>query len=126
MTSGRDRYLAERVRTASPEQLIKMLLDRAVAELQVAQSELAAGQRLAASPHLGRAQDIIGELRCSLDLTAGQIATNLDELYGFAYMRLVEASLDGEPSHVDDVVMLLEPVRDAWAQACCGVEPTPG
>ena len=36
MTPGRDRYIAERVATASPEQLIKMLFDRAVAELHLA------------------------------------------------------------------------------------------
>ena len=122
MTSGRDRYLADRVQTANPEQLIKMLLDRAVAELEQAQGELDVGERLAASPHIQRAQDIIGELRCSLDLAAGPIAANLDGLYGFAYNELVEASLDGKPRHVNDVVAILEPVRDAWNQACCGVE----
>ncbi len=126
MTSGRDRYLAERVRTATPEQLIKMLLDRAVAELELARVELEAGRRPAANPHLGRAQGIVGELRCCLDLRVGQLAANLDELYGYAYGRLVEAGLDGEPSHVHDVVSVLEPVRDAWSQACCGLQPSAG
>ena len=74
MTTGRDRYLAERVSTASPEQLIMMLLDRAVAELQLAQQDLTNGDRLAAAPHLRRAQDIVGELRCSLDLTVGSLS----------------------------------------------------
>lgn len=121
MTSGRDRYLADRVQTASPEQLIKMMLDRAVAELEQAKGELDVGERLAASPHMQRAQDIIAELRCSLDLGAGPIATNLDDLYGYAYNELLEASLDGKSRHVNDVVAVLEPVRDAWNQACCGV-----
>lgn len=125
-TTGRDRYLAERVETASPEQLIKMLLDRAVAELQLAQADLRTGNRPAAAPHLRRAQDIIGELRCCLDVSVGAIATNLDELYGFAFSQLIEAGLDGEPSRVNDVVALLEPVRDAWNQACCGLQPTTG
>ena len=124
MTDGRDRYLAERVLTASPEQLIKMLFDRAMAELDMAQSDLATDDRVAAGPHLRRAQDIIGELRCCLDLSVGQLATNLDELYGFAYNQLIEASLDGDARHVIDVVRILEPVRDAWNQACCGLQPT--
>jgi len=123
MTTGRDRYLAERVETASPEQLIKMLLDRAVAELEQARTELQASNRIAASPHLRRAQDIVGELRCCLDLSVGPIASNLDELYGFAFTELVEAGLDGNPDHVSDVVSVLEPVRDAWNQACCGLQP---
>ena len=108
MTPGRDRYIAERVATASPEQLVKMLFDRAVAELQLAQEDLQAGNRPAASPRLRKAQDIVAELRCCLDLGVGQIATNLDELYGFAYTQLVEASLDGEVSHVSDVIAILE------------------
>ena len=124
MTPGRDRYIAERVATASPEQLIKMLFDRAVAELQLAQEDLQAGNRPAASPRLRKAQDIVAELRCCLDLSVGQMAANLDELYGFAYTQLVEASLDGEVSHVSDVIAILEPVRDAWNQACCGLQPT--
>lgn len=124
MTSGRDRYLAERVETASPQQLIKMLLDRAVAELELAQADLQAGNRPAATPHLRRAQDIVGELRCSLDLDVGPLATNLDQLYGFAFSQLVEASLDGKAGRVTDVVSLLEPVRDAWNQACCGLQPS--
>ena len=119
MTTGRDRYLADRIETASPEQLIKMLLDRAVAELEQARTELQASNRLGASPHLRRAQAIVGELRCCLDLSVGPIATNLDELYGFAFTELV----DGNPDRVGDVVSVLEPVRDAWNQACCGLQP---
>ena len=123
MTSGRDRYLAERVTTARPEQLIKMLLDRAIAELQLAEEVLTTGDRIGASPHLRRAQDIVGELRCSLDLEVGDIAVQLDRLYGFAYGELIEAGLDGRADHVTGVVSVLEPVRDAWNQACCGLEP---
>ncbi len=123
MTSGRDRYLSDKVQTARPEQLIKMLFDRAMVELELAGDALRSGDRLAASPHTRRAQDIIGELRCSLDLSAGSLASNLDALYGFAYTQLLEVSLDGSPRHVDDVAAMLEPIRSAWDQACCGLQP---
>ncbi len=123
MTPGRNRYLADRVQTASPEQLIKMLFDRALAELEMADGELGAGNRPAASPHLRRAQDIVGELRCCLDLSVGELAINLDQLYGFAYGELVEASIDGAPRHIQNVTRILEPIRDAWNQACCGLQP---
>ena len=121
MTIGRDWYLAERVATASPEQLIMMLFDRAVAELHLAHQALTEGDRLAASPRLRKAQDIVGELRCSLDLDVGEIALHLDELYRFAYRELVEAGLDGEATRVADVVAILEPVRSGWSEACCNV-----
>ncbi len=119
MNDGRDRYLADRVMTASPEQLIKMLLDRVVVELGMAQEQLHAGHRRDAAPHLAKAQAIVGELRCCLDLSVGPIARNLDELYGFAFSRIVEATLDGRAGHVNDVITVLAPVQDAWSQACC-------
>jgi flagellar protein FliS len=101
-----------------------MLLDRAVGELAAAEGELQVGNRLEAAPHLRRAQDIVNELRTSLDLSVGQIATNLDDLYGYAYRELVEASLDGKVQRVIDVAGILEPVREAWTQACCGLVPS--
>lgn len=123
MTSGRDRYLNDKIQTARPEQLVKMLFDRAMAELSLAATALRSGDRPGASPHIRLAQDIVGELRCSLDLNVGPIATNLDALYGFAYTQLLEASLDGAPNHLDDVAALLDPLRSAWDEACCGLQP---
>ncbi len=123
MTLGRDRYLAERVSTASPEQLIKMLFDRMVGELQLAQEGLSTCNRRAAGPHLRKAQAIIAELRCSLDLSVGDVATNLDRLYDYAFTELLEANLDGEVDHVSDVIDVLSPIRDAWSEACCGLQP---
>lgn len=120
MTDVRDRYLADRVMTATPEQLIKLLLDRAVVELAQAQETLTSGDRLAASPHLRRAQDIVAELRCCLDFDAGPIATQLDSLYDHVWSELVEAALDGDQRHVHNAASVLAPVQDAWNQACCG------
>ena len=111
---GRDRYLAERVTTATPGQLIKMLLDRLLVELDMAKSHLDDGQRPAASPHILRAQDIVTELRSSLNLDAGDIAGQLDELYSYAFAELVEAQLGGDPTHISHAATVLAPVQDAW------------
>jgi flagellar secretion chaperone FliS len=111
---GRDRYLAERVTTATPGQLIKMLLDRLLVELDMAKSQLDVGQRPAASPHILRAQDIVTELRSSLNLDAGDIAGQLDELYSYAFAELVEAHLGGDPTHISHAATVLAPVQDAW------------
>jgi flagellar protein FliS len=112
---GRDRYLAERVTTATPGQLIKMLLDRLLVELDMAKSHLDGGARPAASPHILRAQDIVTELRSSLNLDAGgEIAGQLDALYSYAFAELVEAHLGGDPTHISHAATVLAPVQDAW------------
>ncbi|MFN3218138.1 MAG: flagellar export chaperone FliS [Acidimicrobiales bacterium] len=111
---GRDRYLAERVTTATPGQLIKMLLDRLLVELDMAKTRLDSGERPAASPHILRAQDIVTELRSSLNLDAGDIAGQLDDLYSYAFAELVEAHLGGDPTHIGNAATVLAPVQDAW------------
>lgn len=123
---GRDRYLAERVTTATPGQLIKMLLDRLLVELDMAKTRLDDGERPAASPHILRAQDIVTELRSSLNLDAGDIAGQLDELYSYAFAELVEAHLGGDPTHISHAATVLAPVQDAWTHVLASQsEPAP-
>lgn len=118
------RYQADKIMTASPEQLIRMLLDRAVAELELGRGLLADGQWQVAGPHLAKAQDIVTELRCSLDLEAGgQIAANLDALYDFAFRRIVDGQIRHEASIIDEVVAVIDPIRDAWTTAVCNAAP---
>jgi flagellar secretion chaperone FliS len=112
--NGRDRYLAERVSTATPSQLIKMLLDRLLVELDTARDRLDEGARPAALPHILRAQDIVTELRSSLRLEAGPIARQLDDLYAYAFGELVEAHLGGDPKRIGHATVALEPIREAW------------
>lgn len=112
--NGRDRYLAERVTTATPSQLIKLLLDRLLVELDTAKDHLDQRARPAALPHILRAQDIVAELRNSLRLEVGPIARQLDDLYAYAFGELVEAHLGGDPKRIDHAVIALAPVREAW------------
>ncbi|MCB0995927.1 MAG: flagellar export chaperone FliS [Acidimicrobiales bacterium] len=115
------RYQADKIMTASPEQLIRMLLDRAVAELEIGRGLLDDSRWQDAAPHLSKAQDIVTELRCSLNLEAGgQIASNLDALYDFAFRRIVDGQIQHEASIIGEVVSVLDPIRDAWTTAVCG------
>jgi len=114
--NGRDRYIAERVTTATPGQLIKMLLDRLLVELDMAKQQLDGGARPAASPHILRAQDIVTELRSSLNLDVGPIAAQLDELYGYAFTELIDAMLGGDSTHITNAATVLAPVQDAWTR----------
>lgn len=125
MHAGRDRYLADRIATASPEQLILMLFDRLLAEVELAAADLDRSDPTAARPRLRLAQDIVEELRCSIDLSIDPPGPQLDELYRYTYAELVEVGLDGSTSRLADVKKVLQPVRDAWATSCCGLAPAP-
>lgn len=116
-----DRYLADKVSTASPAELVGMLFDAGVQAVRQAVAANAAGDHAGASRRLIRAQDIVMELRCSLNLEAGgELARNLDALYAYLFRRLVEANIRRDAAAMAEGLAILEPLRDAWREACLG------
>jgi flagellar secretion chaperone FliS len=113
----RTRYLAESVATASPGQLLVMLYDRLVVDLMQAEDALRARDNATASTRLMHAQDIVSELRGSLDLTAWDGAAGLAQLYGFLFTRLIKANVSNDPDLVAECRGVVEPLRDAWREA---------
>ncbi len=113
----RNRYLAETVATASPGQLLVMLYDRLVVDLTHAEEALRASDRSTASERLMHAQDIVSELRGSLDVTMWEGAAGLAQLYGFLFSRLIRANVRADADLVAECRGLVEPLRDAWREA---------
>ena len=118
-----DRYLTEKVNTASPAELIGMLYDAGIVAMQAGQAAIEGHNVGDAHRHLVRAQNIVVELRCSLRPSAGEIAQNLDRLYEFLGRRLVEANLTKDPAIVAGCIRVFTPLRDAWREACLGKAP---
>jgi flagellar protein FliS len=115
--AARDRYLADSVSTASPAKLLVMLYDRLVLDLNRAEQALEDGDRAAASTQLTHAQDIILELRTSLDTSAWPAAHGLAGLYGFLLIELIGANIRADAGRVAACRALVEPLRDAWREA---------
>jgi flagellar secretion chaperone FliS len=113
----RTRYLAESVATASPGQLLVMLYDRLVVDLTQAEDALRAGDQPTASGRLMHAQDIVSELRGTLDLTAWDGAAGLAQLYGYLFTRLIKANVGNDADLVAECRGIVEPLRDTWREA---------
>jgi len=113
----RARYMSTSVTTASPGQLLVMLYDRLVMDLTRAEEALQAGERQLGSERLLRAQDIIAELRATLNVEAWDGAPGLAQLYGFLLKELITANVRGEAERVATCRALVEPLRDAWREA---------
>jgi flagellar protein FliS len=112
-------YLEQQASTATPAELISMLYAGAVARVTAAIDLLRDGDYGEARARLLRTQEIILELRCSLDHRAGgEVAANLDRLYDFSYRRLVAAVVDRDPAPASDALGVLVTLRDAWREAC--------
>jgi flagellar secretion chaperone FliS len=116
----RNRYLADSVNTASPGKLLVMLYDRLVLDLAQGEEALRVEDRDRASERLTHAQEIILELRTTLDLEAWAGAPGLAALYGFLLTELIQANIKRDAGKVAACRGIVEPLRDAWREAAAG------
>ena len=103
------------VAASDPHRLIVMLMDGALERIATARGVMQNGASAEKGPLLHRAVAIIDELRNSLDFKAGgDISNNLDALYDYMCVRLMQASASNKPEWLDEVSRLLGEVRAAW------------
>jgi flagellar secretion chaperone FliS len=123
--SLRARYLGDTVTTASPQRLLVMLYDRLALDLERGQAALADGDRRAADEHLRHAQDIVLELRSSLQVDAWEGGPRLAALYTWLIGELVQANVKADRNRLAACLQVVEPLRDAWRQAAASLAATP-
>lgn len=106
--------------TAPPGQLILMLFDGALHSLERAltgfdyRDPLEKNQTI--HNNLQRAADIIRQLNNSLNLEAGgKLAETLRHLYHYFDQRIMESNFKKQRDGVDEVIVHLKELRDAWA-----------
>ncbi len=114
-------YKSVAVTTATPGQLVLMLFDGAIRFLATAahgfQLESIATRNEQIHNNLVKAQKILRELQCSLDLkTGGEFAKTMFALYDFMLDQLQSANLTKDAAPIGTVERMLGEIRDAWAQ----------
>jgi flagellar protein FliS len=115
--SLRARYMGDSVATASSQQLLVMLYDRLALDLQRAEEALVAGNREVSHAQLLHAQEIVLELRASLQVDVWEGGPRLAALYSWVLGELIKANLKGDVRRVRDCRQVVEPLRDAWREA---------
>lgn len=114
-----DRYLVDRVMTASRSELTAMLFDACAGAIRAAIRLQQAGEHVASVPRLRKGQDILMELRCTLNHEAGgQLASHLDALYTYAWQQLLQSSVEQDVAAARVALDIVEPLADAWRTAC--------
>lgn len=103
------------VESASPHQLVLMLFDGLLESIVRARGALEAGDIESKGQAVTRAARIVDEgLKAALNPAAGEIASNLSNLYTYLSTRLMHAHLRNDIQPLDECRRLIEPVRDAW------------
>lgn len=112
-------YQHNSIFTARPEELTLMLYNGAIKFLKQAKINIEQNEIEKAHNNIVRAEDIITELMSTLDMQY-EVSNNLYQLYDFMYKWLVQANfhkVDDGVNKIDDVIKLLEDLRDTWIEA---------
>jgi flagellar protein FliS len=100
----------------SPAKLLLMLyvgLIRAIELCRIAISE----KRLEdVNRQLIKAQNIVRELQSSLKMEY-EISNSLVSLYDYFYRRLVEANMQKDSTPLDEILPMIQGLRESWYQA---------
>jgi flagellar protein FliS len=118
--SGANAYAKVGIETgvvaASPHKLIVMLFEGALLAVAMGIQHMKAGEIEKKGLAISKAIMIIDSgLRASLDKKAGgEIAENLDSLYGYMSEKLLAANMKNQPEMLEEVQNLLKDLKSAW------------
>lgn len=112
---GLETYRQTQVQSRTPLELVVMLYDGALRFLSAARDAIDRRDVRARRDALDRTLAILSELQSTLNIQeGGQIAAELDRLYAYANLRLLEAAMHNDGNAVDEVRRILEILRDGW------------
>ncbi len=108
-------YLRDAVMTATPEQLQLMLYDGCIRFVLQARDAIEKRDYETSYERLTRAQHIIIEMQNGLNHKVNrELCERVASIYGFLYHKLVDASVQRDVSHIDDVLKVLRLERETW------------
>lgn len=113
---ARSQYAEMSVQT-SPGKLVIMLYDGALKFLRQGRDAMQRRDLGSQGASLARAQDVICYLDSILDMSTGQIASDLRSTYRYCLRQLLTANAEDRADYVDEVIGLLEPLRAGWDEA---------
>ncbi len=99
-----------------------MLVDGAVKYTKIARGAIIDKNTRKAHRELIRVQDIFTELMVTLDQNAGQWAKDMYRVYDFVRYELSRANIRKDVQIIDNVLPVIEEIKDTWHEADRKVE----
>jgi flagellar protein FliS len=112
-----DAYLTQRILGASPEQQAALIMEAGQLHLGRAIQALNRNDAAAATSSFIRLTEVIKEANLRLDLEkGGELATNLQKLYGFWMKEIMLASRAKDTARLAAVGQGMGEIRQTWEQ----------
>lgn len=100
---------------ASPHRIIQMLMAGFLERVAYAKGNIERKEMDKKSQYIGKAIGIVNGLRSSLDMkNGGEIAENLNSLYGYINRRLIEANASNDVEILNEVYSLMAEIKEGW------------
>lgn len=109
-------YRSAEVASSSPAARIVLLYQGAIRFGTQHLVALDRGDREAAHRASIRCQAIVSGLQEALDLSAGPLASQLDQLYAFVLRRLADGNLRGDPGPTEEALSILRGLLGTWQE----------
>ena len=109
-----EQSLKDKVFSASPSQLILLLMDAGVASLAAAVDRYRAQTFDAAAPHLDKAKAILAELLRCVKPEVGAVGENMQTVYASIGVQLDKAVAGKDPAALEHALRMLTELRDTW------------
>lgn len=123
--NGACAYRQTNIMTAEPKKLILMCYEGAIGSLKQAKKNYESNAYESKARSVERFQDIITELLCALDFErGGEIATHLKSIYDYTIRRVLQADVARDMTGFDEVIGLLEELKEAWEEISYGKRET--
>ncbi len=107
-------YLEQRILSADPVELIRILYQSAICEVREARLHLEAHDIQARSKSISKTMAILDELSGSLDLSQGEIGEGLARLYDYMQGQLIDANFRQSDGPLAEVLGLLTTLAEGW------------
>jgi len=119
--NARAAYVKKDLENLSREEIVVKLYQTLRIRMQAAIEEINDGNVGKKAEHLSRALAIVLELQASLDMErGGEIAVNLNDLYGYLISDLVAANLQNDTQKIKEALKVVEPLLEAWTEIAKG------
>jgi flagellar protein FliS len=115
--NGIQSYRKTNITTSDPGRLVVMCYEGAIDSLKLAKEKMREKNYEKKAKAIIKAQDIIHELLCSLDLEkGGEIANNLSGLYNYMLRKILHGDVNRDMGAIDEVIEMLNELLFAWRE----------
>jgi len=111
-------YKSNSINFASKDQLLLMLVDGAAKFSKIGRQAIIDRDVQKAHENIVKTQNIFFELMSTLDVAkGGEWAESLMKVYEFITRRLVDANIKKSEGIMNEIIPLIDDVRDTWNEA---------